>query len=704
MLDRLPTELLALVLRRLPLRQLLGCSTTCHAAHSASQQHDDIWRDVFLRETTASSGRMPSPSELPAGGYKAAFRAYIRSSSPIVLQLEPSRTLCGFAKEGPVVLAGCGRRRGRLVPDEFEAATAGMLGALGLPSLRGTSVAVVTAPLDDASCIQALIARLFELGAAQVRLVDSAVATLAASERKEGTVLFVEYDGVGVACVADGRRLPLPPGLPRSVRPAHAPRPDPLCSRCTTAMRRTPPQPRAPPPSQPTPMPPTSSQAVGLAHALGSLEAAEAPGAAEAELCWLLRHHCYVRAVSCRRVSVGADERELSVLDAELPQTLGTPRGGGGGGPGGGGPLLRSGRPAASLPPLGSPSSVSASASASPSSPSTVTSATSPPPAGGPPSPLSPSPPTTAPPPPRRRSPPDASGGGCANGDGEDNDASPRRGPLRRVRLSEQRFSALEAMFDPSHVLACSCAACPSVSSSAGHAAGSACTTDEHGSVAAAAAETAGATSAASSCTSAVAAAVAAAEAEAAPRGVMAAIRLAIEHCDRGRWAALYGCICLAGMGSCISGLEQRLRGELRLLREVEGMPRAVRPRLAPPPSLTADEAAPSSAAQMQKAPQAQPSLPPLLRLQLPASEAHKPWPLTPAEGAAWLGAAQISVGRGSQPDPAWLPAARFQRGRATATVQAMRAGGCAMEAWLLDPAKAKDKLLRERAERVVMK
>ena len=48
MLDRLPTELLALVLRRLPLRQLLGCSTTCHAAHSASQ-HDDIWRDVFLQ-------------------------------------------------------------------------------------------------------------------------------------------------------------------------------------------------------------------------------------------------------------------------------------------------------------------------------------------------------------------------------------------------------------------------------------------------------------------------------------------------------------------------------------------------------------------------------------------------------------------------------------------------------------------------------
>lgn len=183
----------------------------------------------------------------------------------------------------------------------------------------------------------------------------------------------------------------------------------------------------------------------------------------------------------------------------------------------------------------------------------------------------------------------------------------------------------------------------------------------------------------------------------------MAALRLAVEHCDRGRWAALYGAICLAGMGACISGLEQRLRGELRLLREVEGMPRAVRPRLAPPPSPATAEAAPSSAVAAQKSPHTQSSPTPLLRLQLPASEAHKPWPLTPAECAAWLGAAQISRGGGNQHDP-WLPAARFQRGRATATVQAMRAGGCAMEAWLLDPTKAKDKLLRERAERVVMK
>ena len=78
------------------------------------------------------------------------------------------------------------------------------------------SVCVLVAPLDGAAELRGLMACLFGLGAARLRLLDAAVAVLAAFDgpggagETVGTVLSVEYDGVCAACVAGGKRLPLP--------------------------------------------------------------------------------------------------------------------------------------------------------------------------------------------------------------------------------------------------------------------------------------------------------------------------------------------------------------------------------------------------------------------------------------------------------------------------------------------------------------
>ena len=67
------------------------------------------------------------------------------------------------------------------MPAQFDVVVAGLLSALGLSSLRHTSVVVLVSLLDDAPSVQALLGRMFALGATRVRVYDMAVAVLAAS-------------------------------------------------------------------------------------------------------------------------------------------------------------------------------------------------------------------------------------------------------------------------------------------------------------------------------------------------------------------------------------------------------------------------------------------------------------------------------------------------------------------------------------------
>ena len=94
MLDRLPAECVALIVRHVPLRTLLDCTSTCHTCLAVAAL-DDVWWDLFRR---VAPDRMPSA--VGDGGYRAAFRPYVLSDSPIIVQLEPTRTLVGFATEG----------------------------------------------------------------------------------------------------------------------------------------------------------------------------------------------------------------------------------------------------------------------------------------------------------------------------------------------------------------------------------------------------------------------------------------------------------------------------------------------------------------------------------------------------------------------------------------------------------------------------
>ena len=48
MLDRLPIECVALIVRNSPLRTLLHCTATCQACHAVASL-DDVWRDLFHR-------------------------------------------------------------------------------------------------------------------------------------------------------------------------------------------------------------------------------------------------------------------------------------------------------------------------------------------------------------------------------------------------------------------------------------------------------------------------------------------------------------------------------------------------------------------------------------------------------------------------------------------------------------------------------
>ena len=232
MLDRLPIECVALIVRNSPLHTLMHCTATCQACHAVAAL-DDVWRDHFHRtagEQVATDwcAAQRLPTEPPLG-YRAAFRAYCLSGSPIVVQLEPTRTLVGFAKEGVsnVRVLECGvRSNGVLVPGRFEAMGQALLGVLGLHTLHSMSVCVLVAPLDGAAELRGLMACLFGLGAARLRLLDAAVAVLAAFDgpggagETVGTVLSVEYDGVCAACVAGGKRLPLPERPRRQAPPS----------------------------------------------------------------------------------------------------------------------------------------------------------------------------------------------------------------------------------------------------------------------------------------------------------------------------------------------------------------------------------------------------------------------------------------------------------------------------------------------------
>jgi len=418
------------------------------------------------------------------------------------VQLEPTRTLVGFAKEGVhgVHLVECGARcNGVLVPDRFDAMGQSLLGALRLTSLRSMSVCVLVAPLDGAAELRDLMACLFGLGAARLRLLDAAVAVLAASGADAGSVLSVEHDGVCAACVAGGRRLPLPE-WPRS--PA------------------------------------------GVAAAMAALRAAEAKEVEGDALAWLLHTHCYVRAVGIRRVLVSEEEREMSQVEVEIAREIA--RGGVGG-------------------------------------------------AGG--------------------------------------------ASVTRVRLASQRFLAFESLFEPA----------VGTTGTVRHASSGDATTT-------------------------------------APVGAVAALRLAIEHNDGRRWAELYQAIHVVGMGAAAAGLQQRLKAELRQLRAEPGMPRTVRPALAPPPPLELD-------------------LQPRFGSAAPKAKAARAfmWPLSAGELAAWAGAARWCGSNAADEPSCWAVAARFERGALSSTVQAMRHGGCGMEAWLLDPTKAKESLMLARASRLTL-
>ena len=80
----------------------------------------------------------------------------------------------------------------------------------------------------------------------------------------------------------------------------------------------------------------------------------------------------------------------------------------------------------------------------------------------------------------------------------------------------------------------------------------------------------------------------------------------------------------------------------------------------------------------------------------------ERAWPLSAGELAAWAGAARRCKATADEPS-CWAVASRFERGALTATVQAMRQGGCGMEAWLLDPSKAKESLMLARASRLTL-
>ena len=141
--------------------------------------------------------------------------------------------------------------------------------------------------------------------------------------------------------------------------------------------------------------------------------------------------------------------------------------------------------------------------------------------------------------------------------------------------------------------------------------------------------------------------------------GTLALVRAVVEANAREDWPALYGAVMVTGAGAGLPGLRARLETEMRTLRRLPEMPRALQPRVL---AVGADGV-----------------------------------PSPPPAAAAWHGAARLCAAS-SRGGRAWLSAENFARSPAHATREAMRCGGCALERWEWEwdhAAAEKRKLLR---------
>ena len=295
----LPTECVMSVVQRLPLGSVLGFSLCCKLGQSCAES-DEVWRPLF----EARDWARPVRGSVEPGGWRSEFAWQIRSESPLIIQMSALRSLVGFASghglphRQPRPLCGSSgapvRRRGRLVLDSIAQHVDELLAAVGVGPGRPVvaDVCFIAGIGDTAEELVEVVAYLFARGAARVRLLDYAVAALHYSEGyDDGIVLSVEPDGVCAACVHERKRLPLPRRAHRS--PVGVA--DVFSALVTTAFAAR--------------SASASSSATATASAATPMDVVD--------VAYLLEKHCYVRAVSVRRLPVSEDERSMSACRIE---------------------------------------------------------------------------------------------------------------------------------------------------------------------------------------------------------------------------------------------------------------------------------------------------------------------------------------------------------------------------------------------------
>ncbi len=296
----LPPECIGTVLVFLDLHSVLAFVASGLAAKDAAEQLDEVWRGLHRARAWASPA-MASELARGAPSWRAAYVQAARASSPLVLQLSSFRCLCGFAKDAsPRATAGVGSGEGAV-----GAAIDAAIRELGLPSIEGAEVCLVYSPLDTHRVVEDSLSLLFERGARCVRLADGACAAMRHAGCETGALLWMGAEESYAACVIDGKMLPL--------RPTHCD------ARGLRGVVERFVELTNLPERAPADLPGEASASVTetlvdaaldcLAH---PARAGEVPAPAAAGVAWLLRHHCYVRAVSISRRPVGADEASMA--------------------------------------------------------------------------------------------------------------------------------------------------------------------------------------------------------------------------------------------------------------------------------------------------------------------------------------------------------------------------------------------------------
>lgn len=351
LLDVLPVETLSTILRECRLPDICMFSEVSKFANSIAGDNA-LWKPLFeMRRWNGGSALSPENPH-SAGAWREAYRRAARAESPLVIHLTELRMLMGWAKDRRPLAVGRESQKLDAVGDIIDTA----LAELGLadrndasrasaaaaaatdapgPPLRGMDVIVVVNVLDGTPHVNALMAHLFARGAKRARLVDAAVCALQHAGCRTGTVLFLDLEHVTAACVADGVRI-APRTVPQVSIGLRASIEHFVRAHCSASATGESGSASSANGNESTHS--TSDQHAtwsrGAINAMGGVggrhrlsgaapAAASSPltagAAAAADVSWLLRTHCYVRAVSVDRRPVGGDERTMASCNVSAP-------------------------------------------------------------------------------------------------------------------------------------------------------------------------------------------------------------------------------------------------------------------------------------------------------------------------------------------------------------------------------------------------